>query len=222
MSLQKIQIHESELLLHGHLTRAEGSKAWIVFVHGSGSSHMSSRNNWVAGQLNQQGFSTLLFDLLTSDEDRFYENRFDIPLLSRRLQLAVSWLKERPEYQGEPLAFFGASTGAAAALRAGAEEEEKLFTIISRGGRPDLAGPEFLQGVSVPVLLIVGDLDHQVIELNQLAAQDLSDSRLSLVSGATHLFEEPGTLDEVVKLTVQWLQSHLRRDDSHPTYSVSP
>lgn len=223
--LKKIQIEQDKMILKGHLTEALGSQAWVIFVHGSGSSHLSSRNNLVAKKLNEKGFSTLLFDLLSPEEDHQYENRFDIPLLSKRLLLALRWLQKRSEYRGEPVCFFGASTGAAAALRAAAElsADEGLFTVISRGGRPDLTGAEYLQNVHVPVLLIVGSKDYEVIEFNETAGQDLKASHLSLVPDATHLFEEPGALEEVVSITLDWLEDKLpKRQLENQFQSVSP
>lgn len=197
--------------LAGHLSRPKNPKAWVIFAHGSGSSRKSSRNNWVADELNKQGYATFLFDLLTPEEDLDYENRFNIPLLAQRLKFVSIWLKESSFYEGGPIAYFGASTGAGAALMAAAETEDDLllYAVISRGGRPDLAGPEQLKKVSVPVLLIVGSLDDVVIELNRETQRYLPHSELKLVPGATHLFEEPGTLAEVVKLSLNWLERFL-------------
>lgn len=186
-------------------------QAWVIFAHGSGSTRLSPRNQWVANELISSGFGVMLFDLLTKDEDEIYMNRFDISLLAHRLMEATHWFKSSRFYQREPLAYFGASTGAAAALVAAARtmETTPLFAVVSRGGRPDLAGLEFLNQVFVPTLLIVGNHDTEVIRLNELALEELPDAKLVLVPGATHLFEEPGTLAEVVRLTTDWLHVHL-------------
>ncbi len=202
--------HEGQQLF-GHVSKVDHSKGWVIFAHGSGSSRKSSRNNWVAKKLNQNGFSTLLIDLLTKGEDDIYKNRFDIPLLSKRLLAATDWLIHSPYYDQTPIAYFGASTGAAAALEAIAEAHDSypLFAIISRGGRPDLASEEALGNVLLPTLLIVGSRDDEVIRLNESAKSYLFDAKLVLVPGATHLFEESGALEEVVKLASNWLDTHL-------------
>lgn len=188
-------------------------RAWIIFAHGSGSSRLSPRNQWVADELLKHGFGTFLFDLMTSEEDETYMNRFDISLLSHRLIEATQWFMNSQYYQKEPIAFFGASTGAAAALVAAARslETTPVFSVVSRGGRPDLAGLDFLNQVFVPTLLIVGNHDTEVIRLNELAMEELPDAKLVLIPGATHLFEEPGTLNEVVKVTIDWLDKQLEK-----------
>lgn len=208
---QEVSIMHKDVTLEGHLSWNDNTKAWIIFAHGSGSSRHSSRNNWVARELNKHGYGTFLFDLLTPEEDETYQNRFDIPLLARRLLTATEWLMKSHYYQNEPIVYFGASTGAGAALMATAEADEgwPLFAIISRGGRPDLAGKENLKKINRPVLLIVGSLDTEVIELNKFAQSLLKNANLVLIFGATHLFEEPGTLSEVVSVTKQWLQEQL-------------
>jgi len=208
--------HEGEVL-QGHISSGDHVKAWIIFAHGSGSSRKSKRNNWVATQLNQQGFGTLLFDLLTVEEDRVHQNRFNIPMLAERLLAATRWLIKSSFYKGMPIGYFGASTGAAAALMATAEADRHwpIYAIVSRGGRPDLAGTEFLREVFAPTLLIVGSQDGEVIKLNEKAKMELPDSRLVLVQGATHLFEEPGALDEVMRLSGNWFSSHLEKRTSH-------
>lgn len=207
----EVTIPMKHITLAGHLSAPAEPRAWVIFAHGSGSSRFSSRNNWVAAALNKKGYATLLFDLLTADEDLEYQGRFNIPLLSERLLAVTDWLRKSPFYHGEPLAYFGASTGAGAALMAASQisDESQLCLVISRGGRPDLAGPESLRKVSVPVLLIVGGLDEEVIELNELAQKHLHQSDLRLVEGATHLFEEKGTLGEVVQLSLEWLDQAL-------------
>jgi pimeloyl-ACP methyl ester carboxylesterase len=186
-------------------------QAWVVFAHGSGSTRLSPRNQWVANELVNSGFGIMLFDLLSKEEDEIYMNRFDISLLAHRLMEATSWLQGSSFYQQVPIAFFGASTGAAAALVAAARigESASVFAVVSRGGRPDLAGLEFLNQVFVPTLLIVGNHDTEVIRLNELALEELPNAKLVLVPGATHLFEEPGTLAEVVKITTEWLHVNL-------------
>lgn len=185
-------------------------KGWVIFAHGSGSSRLSPRNQWVANELVNSGFGTILFDLLTAEEDEIYMTRFDIKLLAHRLGEATQWLVNSPYYQKEPIAYFGASTGAAAALMAASRnfETAPMFAVISRGGRPDLAGQEALNQVFVPTLLIVGNRDTEVIRLNEIALEELPNAKLALVAGATHLFEEPGTLDEVVRMTINWLDTH--------------
>jgi pimeloyl-ACP methyl ester carboxylesterase len=211
--IHQITIPFEDRELYGHLTLPKTkTKAWVVFAHGSGSSRKSSRNNWVASKLNENGFATLLFDLLTSDEDEVFQNRFDIQLLGDRLLIATHWLIESSFYHHEPIAYFGASTGAAAALYAAANAPKTipLYGIISRGGRPDLAGQEHLNKISLPTLLIVGSHDGDVIRLNELARKQLVDSKLVLIPGATHLFEEPGALDEVVEVARDWLMNHLK------------
>ena len=211
--LHQITIPFEDRELYGHLSLPQTkTKAWVVFAHGSGSSRKSSRNNWVASKLNENGFATFLFDLLTADEDEVFQNRFDIQLLGNRLLIATQWLIDSTFYHQEPIAYFGASTGAAAALYASANAPKTipLYGIISRGGRPDLAGQENLNKVSLPTLLIVGSHDGDVIRLNELARKQLLNSKLVLIPGATHLFEEPGALDEVVEVARDWLVNHLK------------
>lgn len=211
---QEIKIEHDGLTLEGHLSSMENLKAWVIFAHGSGSSRKSPRNNWIAQELNKKGYGTFLFDLLTPEEDRIYENRFDIPLLAERLLTATAWLMNSQFYTGLPIAYFGASTGGGAALIAAARSPESwpIYTVVSRGGRPDLAG-KFLKDVRAPVLLLVGSLDLQVIELNQLAGNELKNVKLTLVEGATHLFEEPGKLAEVLHLTITWLDLQLPEEE---------
>lgn len=202
--------------LAGHISIAEQTRSWVIFAHGSGSSRKSSRNNFVADQLNDKGHSTLLFDLLTMEEDEVYENRFNIRLLAERLQAATDWLIKSPQYKSEPIIYFGASTGAGAALMAAAYPipSWNLAAVISRGGRPDLAEADNLNKVQVPVLLIVGDRDHGVIELNEDALRETPNGELRLIPGATHLFEEPGTLDAVVDVILAWLDERLQRQET--------
>lgn len=182
--------------------------AVIVFAHGSGSSRFSRRNRQVAQSLNQAGFATLLMDLLTPDEDQIRENRFDIPLLAERLRDATRWLAAHPEAGTLPVGYFGASTGAAAALVAAAGHSD-IFAVVSRGGRPDLAGSAALRRVQSPTLLIVGGDDEAVIPLNESALRELGGlAELVIVPGATHLFEEPGTLEEVTRLATEWFERY--------------
>jgi putative phosphoribosyl transferase len=216
MNYEEVKIKgDNNLVLEGHLSTDSFCKGWVIFAHGSGSSRKSSRNNWVAKELNKAGFSTFLFDLLTPEEDLIFENRFDIPILAKRLGFATDWLRESQFYHGEPMAFFGASTGAAAALTAVASlgSANDVYTVISRGGRPDLAGQDNLDKVFVPVLLLVGDLDYDVINLNLKAKDILEDVRMELIHGATHLFEEPGTLQLVVDSVKRWLDEKLPHEN---------
>jgi putative phosphoribosyl transferase len=208
---QEIEIKQGHLTLKGHLLTKEDSLGWIIFAHGSGSSHKSMRNNWVASQLLKRGFSTLLFDLLTEEEDAIYSNRFNIPVLAQRLHVATEWLMKSSYYKKLPIGYFGASTGAAAALIAAAKAgpEWPLFAVVSRGGRPDMAAAA-LSDVLLPTLFIVGSLDHDVILLNEEAEKHLIHSKMAIVPGATHLFEEFGTLDEVVRLAGDWFVEHLQ------------
>jgi len=181
----------------------------VVFAHGSGSSRFSPRNNFVAHILQKAGIGTLLMDLLTEEEDAVYQSRFNIDLLTERLLLATKWLQEQPRTKGLVIGYFGASTGAAAALKAAAAEGSKIEAVVSRGGRPDLA-EEALTHVQSPTLLIVGGNDHVVIELNREAYARLKGKKkLVIVPGATHLFEEPGTLEEVARLATEWFKQHL-------------
>ncbi len=198
------------LELRGRLTVPGDANGVVAFAHGSGSSRLSPRNRAVAGELVAAGYATLLFDLLTPSEERDRANVFDIPLLAARLVSATAWLGRQEVAAGLPLAYFGASTGAAAALTAAAELGDRVHAVISRGGRPDLA--RGLAAVTAPTLLIVGGEDHQVLELNRAAQRQLRCvSELAVVRGATHLFEEPGTLEAVSRLAIDWLARHLTR-----------
>jgi putative phosphoribosyl transferase len=182
----------------------------VLFAHGSGSSRHSPRNNHVAAQLRAAGVGTLLLDLLSPDEDRLYANRFDIGLLTERLGLAAAWLGLEPLPAPLSLGLFGASTGAAAALQLAAREGPAIAAVVSRGGRPDLAGPTALAAVSAPTLLLVGGEDGVVVDLNRQALDALRcEKRLVIVPGATHLFEEPGTLEEVAAQAADWFVQHL-------------
>jgi len=195
--------------LEGLLAVPKGAEGLVLFAHGSGSSRLSPRNNYVAEALREAGLGTLLFDLLTPTEADDRRKVFDIALLAERLIQATQWATENPQTRALRLGYFGASTGAAAALAAAATGETDIGAVVSRGGRPDLAGQALAQ-VRAPTLLIVGGLDTQVIELNREALAELRcEKKLEIVPGATHLFEEPGTLDSVIELARAWFVSHL-------------
>lgn len=195
--------------LAGTLNRPDGARALVVFVHGSGSSRFSSRNIRVAEALNSRGIATLLFDLLLPQEEDDRQNVFDISLLAQRLKQAVRWVTEEPDVNFLPIGLFGASTGAAAALVAAGGLGDRISAVVSRGGRPDLAG-DILPLVKVPTLLIVGGADYAVIELNQQALERLGGEKsIQIVPGATHLFEEAGALDAVIELATGWFEGHL-------------
>lgn len=200
--------------LTGDLTVPPDARAVVLFAHGSGSSRHSPRNREVAAGLRTAGLGTLLIDLLTEEEERLdartAELRFDIPLLGRRLVAALDWLAREPGTSGLPVVLFGASTGAGAALVAAAQRPDRVRAVVSRGGRPDLAG-DALDAVRAPVLLIVGGRDTHVLRLNEEAARRLpTPTTLHVVPGATHLFEETGALDEVTEAVRQWCDARLR------------
>lgn len=196
------------LALSGELTVPAEARGVVLFAHGSGSSRFSPRNRAVASELVAAGHATLLFDLLTSREELDRANVFDIALLAERLVSATRWLELQDAAASLPLAYFGASTGAAAALTAAAELGDRVHAVISRGGRPDLARD--LAAVRAPTLLIVGGADHQVLELNRMAQRELRcPNELAIVPGATHLFGEPGALAQVSRLAIDWLARHL-------------
>jgi putative phosphoribosyl transferase len=205
------KIRAGAVTLEGVLDIPARASGLIVFSHGSGSGRHSPRNQFVARELRRAGLGTLLLDLLTVEEDERYETRFDIPLLSERLGHAVTFLRHHAAARALPVGLFGASTGAASALRVAVAMPEAVRAVVSRGGRPDLAGGGVLAAVRVPTLLIVGGEDHGVIELNRAARNELSGClrELVLIPGATHLFEEPGTLDEVARLAADWFARHL-------------
>ncbi len=199
--------------IEGTLTLPDRARGIVLFAHGSGSSRFSPRNRYVAEVLQRAGIGTLLMDLLTREEDAIDEHtaqyRFDIGRLSNRLMEAIDWLGQQPSTRDLPLGLFGASTGAAAALQAAAARPDRVRAVVSRGGRPDLAG-EALAHVQAPTLLIVGANDEPVIPLNESARQQVqAPAQLVLVPGATHLFEEPGTLDEAARLAREWFAQHL-------------
>lgn len=210
---REVVIPTEEIFLEGSLSVPMGAYGIVIFAHGSGSSRFSKRNRSVAKVLNDSGFATLLFDLLTAEENErdavTAAYRFNIPLLAQRLIGVVDWLMYEDALYGLPAGLFGASTGAAAALITAALRPERVKTVVSRGGRPDLAG-EILSQVKAPTMLLVGSRDPDVIELNRLAAARLKcEHQLTLVSGATHLFEEPGTLEQVAQLAAEWFSRHM-------------
>ena len=212
-----VSIELEDAVLEGDLTVPRGARGLVVFAHGSGSSRHSPRNRFVAEVINAAGLGTLLMDLLTAEEERVdevtRELRFDISLLARRVAQVVEWAAARPELAGMRIGLFGSSTGAAAALVAAAElPPAAVQAVVSRGGRPDLAGAA-LPRVGCPTLLIVGGLDDVVIGLNEDARRQLGcPTELVIVPGATHLFEEPGTLEEVARLAAAWIVRHLGGD----------
>ncbi|MFE4050351.1 phosphoribosyltransferase family protein [Streptomyces sp. YIM B13518] len=206
---REVSVRAGAVVLRGRLTVPEGAAGVVLFAHGSGSSRHSTRNRFVAAGLNRAGLGTLLFDLLTEAEETDRANVFDTGLLARRLADTTDWLRGQPEAEGLEVGYFGASTGAAAALWAAAEPGARIAAVVSRGGRPDLAGPR-LPAVSAPTLLIVGGHDQLVLGLNRDAQARLRcENRLTVVPGATHLFEEPGALEQVTELARHWFTGHM-------------
>jgi len=207
----EVRITADDVALAGEIEVPVGARGIIIFAHGSGSSRLSPRNRQVAAALRASGhFGTLLFDLLTPEEDLVYANRFDIGLLAERLVAASRAVRLLEGFERMPIGYFGASTGAAAAIVAAAEWTGNARAVVSRGGRPDLAG-DALGRLRVPTLLIVGGFDTEVIALNEAALREIGaeEKRLSIVPGATHLFEEPGTLDEAARLAAAWFERFL-------------
>jgi len=208
---EEIRFNADGATLHGDLMVPDDARGLVIFAHGSGSSRFSSRNRYVADTLSRTGsYATLLFDLLSESEDSVYANRFDITTLSRRLESVTSTVAERPDLAHLPIGFFGASTGAAAAIVAATHLTARVKAVVSRGGRPDLAG-DSLRALTAPVLLIVGGLDDIVIGLNEdaLALIPAENKTLTIVPGATHLFEEPGTLARAAALALAWFDRYL-------------
>ena len=204
-----VHIPDGPAIIEGMLEVPENTHGIVLFAHGSGSSRLSPRNNYVARVLRQAGIGTLLMDLLTPKEDQTYATRFDIPLLTRRLAVATAWLSKDARVKMLPIGYFGASTGAAAALQAAAKMGETIAAVVSRGGRPDLAGANALSQVRTPTLLLAGGYDDVVIELNQAAYAALDcEKELTIIPGATHLFEEPGTLEQVAEQAARWFSRH--------------
>jgi putative phosphoribosyl transferase len=213
--MSEVQIHAGRAVLHGNLNIPENASALVLFAHGSGSSRHSPRNRFVARTLNEAGLATLLFDLLTPEEEAIdmqtREHRFNIHLLAVRLGHATKWAKQQEQTSNLGLGYFGSSTGGAAALMAAVDAPQNVDAVVSRGGRPDLAG-EALPKVKAPTLLIVGGNDDIVIELNEQARDKMRcEVKLEIIPGATHLFEEPGALEKVAQLASQWFSRHLTR-----------
>ena len=211
--MNEVQIQAGRAVLPGDLTIPENAAGLVLFAHGSGSSRHSPRNQFVARTLNDAGLATLLFDLLTPEEEavdlRTREHRFNIGLLAERLVHATKWAKRQEQTRDLQVAYFGSSTGGGAALVAAAEIPDDVGAVVSRGGRPDLAG-DALPKVQAPTLLIVGGNDDIVIELNEMARDQMRcEVNLEIIPGATHLFEEPGTLEKVAKLASDWFVSHI-------------
>lgn len=205
-----VYIPAGKVRLEGSLAIPEGAEGVVLFAHGSGSSRHSPRNNFVAQVLRKAGLGTLLMDLLTREEDIDYETRFDIGLLAERLDAATGWLAEDEATMNLRTGYFGASTGAAAALKSAAAAGDAIGAVVSRGGRPDLA-MDFLAGVRSPTLLVVGGRDEPVIELNRKAYEKIrAEKEMVVVPGATHLFEEPGALEEVANLAARWFKKYLK------------
>jgi putative phosphoribosyl transferase len=210
MEASSVRIDLTSAVLAGDLTVPLSARGLVLFAHGSGSSRHSPRNQYVAGQLQEAGLGTLLMDLLTREEDTSRAARFDIALLADRLAGATDWIAGQPRLERLPVGYFGASTGAAAALIAAAARPGEIAAVVSRGGRPDLAA-DALPRVQAPTLFIVGGHDEDVLALNQAAYRRLRCLKeLTVVPGATHLFEEPGTLEEVARLAAAWFVRHLR------------
>jgi putative phosphoribosyl transferase len=209
VSARQVEIPAGGVVLPGELTLPQQAVGLVAFAHGSGSSRFSPRNQMVAGELHQAGMGTLLFDLLTEGESQTRANVFDMSLLGDRLLAATGWLAQEPDTRDLRLGYFGASTGAGAALIAAAQAGDRVHAVVSRGGRPDLAR-DYLAQVRVPTLLIVGGLDAAVLGLNRFALEQLRcTKRLAVVPGATHLFEEPGTLEVASHLARDWFAHYL-------------
>ncbi|HEY7758958.1 MAG TPA: dienelactone hydrolase family protein [Burkholderiales bacterium] len=211
MSQTEVSIPSGRVTLEGVLELPDAPSGVVVFSHGSGSGRHSPRNQFVARELRSHGVATLLLDLLTPEEDQDYQTRFDIDLLTERLAGAVEFVGSHASTSALSVGLFGASTGAASALRVAAALPDRVRAVVSRGGRPDLTGERLLAKVRTPTLLIVGGHDYGVIELNEQARDALvhCDRELKIVRGATHLFEEPGALEEVARLAAEWFVRHL-------------
>ncbi len=206
-----IRITHQDVILEGMLKIPQSAQGIVLFAHGSGSSRLSPRNNFVADVLNKAGLATLLIDLLSKQEDENYQTRFDIDLLTDRLTVVVRWLQTQPDTQKLGLGIFGSSTGAAAALRVASEIAKEIQAVVSRGGRPDLA-MHILHNVTAPTLFIVGESDFGVVELNQKAFAQLAClKKFEIIPNATHLFEEPGCLEQVATIAKEWFAQHLHR-----------
>ena len=217
--MSEVQIHAGRAVLPGNLNIPEDAGALVLFAHGSGSSRHSPRNQFVARTLNEAGLATLLFDLLTPDEEAIdmqtRELRFNIHLLAERLVHATKWAKQQEQTRDLRIGYFGSSTGGAASLVAAVDVPQDVGAVVSRGGRPDLAG-EALPKVQAPTLLIVGGEDDVVIELNEQARDRMRcEVKLEIIPGATHLFEEPGALEKVAQLASEWFVKHIGSAGSH-------
>lgn len=211
--MKELKINIGKIEINANLFIPEKAKSLVIFAHGSGSSRFSTRNNFVANILQQQGIGTLLLDLLTENEEKIdiitRKYRFNIPLMSERLIEVTKWIKENEETKKLNIGYFGSSTGAAAALIGAAKLQDLVMCVVSRGGRPDLA-LDFLHEVKAPTLLIVGEEDESVIEINTNVLKDLNcEKEIKIVLGATHLFEEPGKLEEVSALAGEWFKKYL-------------
>jgi len=214
MKEETASIPVNEIILEGNLQTPADARGIVLFAHGSGSGRFSPRNRYVAKMLNKAGIATLLIDLLTREEEEedvaTGEYRFDIELLAKRLEATTDWLKKNPATKNLAIGYYGASTGAAAALIAAVKFPKEVKTVVSRGGRPDLAS-QYLRKVTAPTLFIVGGRDAVVLDLNKRAMEEIeAEKKLEIIPGATHLFEEPGKLEEVAKLSVDWFSAHLK------------
>lgn len=206
---KEVEISINHFSLGASISIPENVRALVIFSHGSGSSRFSPRNNYVANTLNENGVATLLADLLTEQEDMNYDNRFNISLLTKRLVTVTGWALQQEELMNLPVGYFGASTGAASALNAAVILKDQVFAVVSRGGRPDLV-KDVLPKIQAATLLIVGSKDSTVVKLNQLAYELLiCKKHMYIILGATHLFEEPGKLEEVAQLAVNWFRENL-------------
>jgi putative phosphoribosyl transferase len=213
---REVRIPSGDDWLYADLALPDGHRGLVLFAHGSGSDRHSARNRQVAQRLQQAGIGTLLFDLLTVQEGRddaqTRQHRFDLALLTRRLQEATDWAASQPELRHARIGYFGASTGSAAAVIAAARLGERIGAVVSRGGRVDLAGPAALAAVTAPTLLLVGSDDRSVVDLNRQALERLHcEKQLTVIPGATHLFEEPGALEQVSSLAADWFAAHLSK-----------
>jgi putative phosphoribosyl transferase len=217
MTSVRININ-TRVTLEADLAIPENALALVIFSHGSGSSRFSPRNNFVAQQLQRKGIATLLADLLTKQEDQLYSNRFNIPLLSERLISITNWVIKNRETHSLPIGYFGASTGAASALTAALQMPQHIKAIVSRGGRPDLAAIDFSQ-LKTPTLFLVGELDTEVMALHETVFEQLScEKKLITIADATHLFEEPGTLEQVATLAADWFLHFLPKSETNNLY----
>ncbi len=209
---KEIEIQVGKIKIKGILGIPRNPIGFVIFAHGSGSGRLSPRNNFVAEVLNKSGFATLLIDLLTPEEEIDRKNVFDIELLAGRLMASSDWAEKEPRTKNLPIGFFGASTGAAAALRAAAEMGKEAMAVVSRGGRPDLTGDEYLPKVLAPTLLIVGGDDLLVIGMNEEVLSKLKcEKKMTIIPGAAHLFEEPGALEEVARLSEEWFLNYMKK-----------